>query len=96
MSYELQFKKTAYKEWNKLGATIRKQFKNKLIEVLEQPHIPASQLSGTANLYKIKLRSVGYRLVYQVDDQTVIVTVIAIGKRGGGKVYTKALSRIEN
>ena len=93
MSYELEFKKSALREWNKLGATIKTQFKNKLADVLEEPHIPGSQLSGATNLYKIKLRSAGYRLVYEVKDEVVTVTVIAVGKREGGGVYRKAMSR---
>jgi len=31
--------------------------------------------------YKIKLRSAGYRLVYQVRDGELVVSVIAVGKR---------------
>lgn len=45
MSYKLDFKKSALKEWKKLGATLREQFKKKLIERLENPHVSASKLS---------------------------------------------------
>ncbi|MGS0099138.1 type II toxin-antitoxin system RelE family toxin [Escherichia coli] len=31
--------------------------------------------------YKIKRRAAGYRLVYQVRDQTITVFVFAVGKR---------------
>jgi len=65
MTYELVFDQRALKEFKKLGATIKQQFKNKLAQVLENPHIPANKLSGMTNCYKIKLRSAGYRLVYQ-------------------------------
>ncbi|WP_448550548.1 type II toxin-antitoxin system RelE family toxin [Thalassotalea fusca] len=34
MSYELQFKKSALKEWKKLGATIQNQVKKKLSEIV--------------------------------------------------------------
>jgi mRNA interferase RelE/StbE len=94
MSYELEFKKTALKEWNKLGATVQLQFKKKLKEVLENPRVPAAKLSGTTDLYKIKLRQSGYRLAYEVNDQVVTVTVIAVGKREGGKVYKTAVKRL--
>jgi mRNA interferase RelE/StbE len=94
MTYELEFKKSALKEWNKLGATVQTQFKKKLIEVLANPHIPTSKLSGATNLYKIKLRQAGYRLVYEVNDQVITVTVVAVGKRDGGIVYNKALNRM--
>ena len=94
MTYKLNFKKSAYKEWNKLGATLREQFKKKLLERLENPHVPASKLSGADNLYKIKLRQSGYRLVYKVEDDIIIVTVLAVGKRERSDVYKKAIHRI--
>ena len=89
MTYKLEFKKSALKEWKKLGATLQQQFKKKLAERLENPHVPASRLSGGDNLYKIKLRQSGYRLVYKVEDDVVIVTVLAVGKRARGEVYRK-------
>lgn len=52
MTYELTFKKSALKEWKKLGATIQTQFKHKLEEILENPHIEGARLSGGNNLYK--------------------------------------------
>lgn len=95
MTYELEFKKTALKEWKKLGSTIREQFKKKLAEVIENPHIPSAKLSGANELYKIKLRQVGYRLVYEVNDTIVTVTVISVGKRDKGKVYKADMTRTD-
>lgn len=57
------------------------------------PHIPSAPLKGLGNAYKIKLPSAGYRLVYRVSDEVLIVTVIAIGKRAGGDVYQAATRR---
>ena len=56
MSYDLEFKKSALKEWQKLGATLQQQFKKKLTQRLIHPHIPADKLSGGDNLYKITLK----------------------------------------
>ena len=39
------------------------------------PRVPAARLHNLPDCYKIKLRSAGYRLVYQVDDKIVLVTV---------------------
>ncbi|WP_299494141.1 type II toxin-antitoxin system RelE/ParE family toxin [uncultured Shewanella sp.] len=94
MSYDLEFKKSALKEWQKLGSTLQQQFKKKLAERLTNPHIPAAKLSGGDNLYKIKLKQSGYRLVYQVQDKSIIVTVIAVGKRERSDVYLKAIKRL--
>jgi mRNA interferase RelE/StbE len=93
MTYELAFKKSALKEWKKLGPSVREQFKKKLAERLENPHVPAAAIRGGNNLYKIKLRQLGYRLVYAVEDQIVTVTVLAVGKRNRNEVYDLALAR---
>ncbi len=41
-------------------------------------------------MYKIKLRSIGYRLVYEVNDNEIVIFVITVGKRNRGLVYAKA------
>lgn len=69
MTYKLAFNESALKEWKKLGHTIQEQFKKKLRERLENPRVPASQLHGRKDQYKIKLRGAGYRLVYSVEDE---------------------------
>lgn len=94
MTYELEFKKSALKEWNKLGHTIKEQLKKKLKKRLESPHVPSAALIGVPNIYKIKLRQLGYRLVYSVEDKTITVTVIAVGKRNRNEVYDLALFRM--
>lgn len=76
--------------------TLRIQFKKKLAEILKMPHIPKAKLSGGSNLYKIKLKKSGYRLIYQVFDDVVTVTVIAIGKRERNDVYKIALQRLQS
>jgi mRNA interferase RelE/StbE len=93
MTYELDFNVEAEKEWRKLDATIRSQFAKKLRERLENPHVPSARLHNLKDCYKIKLRAVGYRLVYRVKDETVTVTVIAVGKRDGSEVYDDATVR---
>lgn len=93
MTYRLHFIAPAEKEWRKLGATVREQFKKKLVERLDTPRIAADALHGLTDHYKIKLRASGYRLVYRVDDDIVTVTVVSVGKRERGDVYTSARSR---
>lgn len=95
-TYELKFIPLALKEWEKLGATLKEQFKNKLNERLKDPHVPKDRLSGGKSLYKIKLRSSGYRLVYEVEDHIITVFVLAVGKRERSEVYKKALERLAN
>ena len=93
MTYKLAFKNSALKEWQKLAPNIREIFKKLLIKRLENPCIPSAGVSGGKDLYKIKLRQLGYRLVYEVSNDIVTVTVLAVGQRDKSKVY--ALSRLK-
>jgi mRNA interferase RelE/StbE len=96
MTYKLKFHKSALKEWKKLGSPIRDQFKKKLVERLENPRIESAKLSGTKDTYKIKLRNLGYRLAYHVNDGEVIVTVLSVGKRNRNDIYKKLFERLNN
>lgn len=93
MSFELGFLDDALGEWRKLDGSIREQFKKKLEERLANPRVPSAKLSGHSDRYKIKLRSTGYRLVYEVRDQQLLVVVIAVGKRERYAVYKAADKR---
>lgn len=81
MTYELEFKEKALKKFDKLNPQIAEQFIRKLEALIENPKIPKNKLSGSVDLYKIKLRSAGYRLVYQVIDEKVVILVIDVDKR---------------
>ena len=94
MTFRLVFKQDAQKEWRKLDSTIREQFKKKLKQRLISPRVESARLNGMNNCYKIKLRSAGYRLVYEVRDQEVVVSVVAVGKRERNEVYKIAIKRI--
>jgi mRNA interferase RelE/StbE len=93
MSYDLAFLDAALKEWRKLDNQTREQFKAKLEERLVNPKIPSARLRGAKERYKIKLRNAGYRLVYEVRDQQLIVLVVAVGKRERNEVYKVAEKR---
>jgi mRNA interferase RelE/StbE len=95
MSYSLEFKESALKEWKKLDSEIREQFKKKLGERLERPRVESARLSGMPDCYKIKLKNAGYRLVYQVDDKRIVVIVVAVGKRENLAVYRVAGKRVK-
>lgn len=74
---------------------MRQQLKKKLAEILVNPRIEANRLHALPDCYKIKLRSSGYRLVYQVLDHEVVVLVIAIDRRENQRAYRKAGDRLK-
>jgi mRNA interferase RelE/StbE len=93
-TYRLTFLRDAEKEWSKLGSTIQRQFTNKLRERLAVPRVPLARLADMPDCYKIKLRAAGYRLVYRVYDDRIVVQVIAVGKRERNEVYKTAVGRM--
>jgi mRNA interferase RelE/StbE len=92
--YKLVFKEEAKKEWDHLDTTVRSIFAKKLKERMQLPRIESARLCGMKDCYKIKLNQIGYRLVYQVRDQELLVSVIAVGKRERNAVYKIAGKRI--
>ena len=94
MIYDLDFKPKALKEWNKIGSSIQLQFKKKLKERLVNPKVKKDKLSGYDNIYKIKLRSSGFRLAYEVKEEQIVVLVLSVGKRENNKVYNNLKDRI--
>lgn len=94
MTYKLVFRAPALKEWTKLPENIKTLFKKQLERRLTNPHVPSAKLSSMPDAYKIKLRSAGYRLVYQVRDSELLVSVVAVGKRERNEVYNKAKDRL--
>jgi mRNA interferase RelE/StbE len=94
MPFKLRFHELAWAEWQKLDGSIKAPLKKKLLERLQEPRLPSAALSNMPDCYKIKLRQAGYRLVYRVDDDTVFVTDIAVGKRDKNLVYDTAMTRL--
>lgn len=94
-TYRLEFLPSALGEWRKLGATVRNQFAKKLGERLAAPRVPSARLSEFPDCYKIKLRKAGYRLVYRVNDDRIVVVVVAVGKRDRNEAYDTAARRID-
>ena len=96
MSYKLTFLPKALKEWKKLDASISSQFKKKLIERLENPRVEKDKLRGFEDVYKIKLRNIGYRLAYKVKDEEITIVVLVVGVRDKNKVYNILKQRFES
>jgi len=97
MSYKLKFLPSALKEWRKLAPEIREKLKKQLGRRLENPHIDSTRIRGYKHHYKIKLRSAGYRLIYEVEEKEIAVYVICVGRRDTiYKILKKRKSKIDS
>jgi mRNA interferase RelE/StbE len=94
--YKLKFLPTALKEWQALDGSVKENFRKLLKARLDNPHVPGAELRGELRgYYKIKLRKQGYRLVYGVEDDALVVMVMAVDKREDAEVYASAIARLE-
>lgn len=94
-NYQLKFLPAARKEWDKLDGSVQLQFLKVLKRRLEEPCIAKAALVGMPDCYKIKLRELGYRLVYRVDNDKVVIIVLTVGKRERSEVYETAEKRVK-
>ena len=93
--YRLKLLPEALEEWNAVDGSIKEVLRKALKKCLEQPHTPSAQLHGDLrNCYKIKLRKQGYRLTYSVEDNALVVLVLAVDKREDRVAYRSAVERL--
>ncbi|WP_175891583.1 type II toxin-antitoxin system RelE family toxin [Burkholderia cepacia] len=98
MAYELRFVPEALEDWANLDGSVKSLFKTALKKRLKVPRVPGSALRPPlVDCYKIKLRGVGFRLVYLVRDGGTPpdIVVLAVGRRDGGIYEAAAAVREE-
>jgi len=93
--YFLKFVFDALKEWQALDGSIKEPLRKALKKRLEQSHVLGAELHGDLRgCYKIKLRKQGYRLVYTVEDDVLVVFVLAIDRSEDLAAYHAAMDRL--
>lgn len=94
-TYRVMLPKDSLKEWGKLDHSVKRLFEKKLQSVVRSPVIPKNKLHGELSAcYKIKLNRAGYRLVYEVRHETIVLIVWAIDRRDKSKAYESASKRL--
>jgi mRNA interferase RelE/StbE len=94
-AYRLQFVPSAWEEWQKLDGSVKETLRKLLKKRLDNPHVPGGALHGVlAGHYKIKLKKQGMRLVYGVQDDILVVMVMAVDRREDSLVYQSAVARV--
>ena len=62
---------------------------------LDNPHVPGGALHGQlAGYYKIKLKKQSVRLVYGVEDDALVVMVLAVDRREEGVAVSRLAEKV--
>ena len=92
--YKVVFRPRAKKRFDRLDSAIQRQIVKKLKERQITPRVPGDALRKLPNCYKVKVKSRGIRLVYQVHDHVLVLLVLSIGAREGEEAYHEAAAEL--
>lgn len=93
--YRIQFIKESARDWNKLDNSVKSELMKNLQPRLEDPALARTRLKGDlSDCYRIRAPKSGYRLIYKVEDEVLVILVIAVGKRNDAEVYRSATKRM--
>jgi len=81
--YELVFLTSAKKEFKKLDTSVQKIIKKKLIQLVEDPERLKNNIKPLKGEHKgkFRLRVHQYRIIFQIKEGELIITIIRIGHR---------------
>ncbi len=80
MTYRVVILPSAQKELARLPAKVRRRADERIRALAENPRPPGcKKLKGEVDLYRVALG--GYRIVYRVQDDILLVTVIRVRLR---------------
>jgi mRNA interferase RelE/StbE len=80
MPYRILFKPAVQRQFRKLPRDIQRQLAPKIDALAEDPRPSGiKKLSRTRSLYR--LRSGNFRIVYEIQDDVLLILIIKIGHR---------------
>ncbi|KOP23405.1 addiction module toxin RelE [Hapalosiphon sp. MRB220] len=84
MNYKIEFSKAASKQFKKLSSELQDRIQTKIDDLALEPRPDGvKKLKGEENSYRIRVGN--YRVVYDIYDDVLLITVIKIGHRS--KIY---------
>jgi len=80
MAYRVEFGPAAARQFKKLIRPVQEVITKRLEELAINPRPPGvKKLQGEENLYRV--REGDYRIVYEIQDQALLVIVVKVGHR---------------
>jgi mRNA interferase RelE/StbE len=83
MNYSIEFLPSAKKELLHLDYIAQKQIKEKILLLADDPDKLRKNIKALKGEYhgKFRLRVRDYRVVFQIDEGRIVITIIRIGHR---------------
>ncbi|MGH9115840.1 MAG: type II toxin-antitoxin system RelE family toxin [Acidimicrobiales bacterium] len=82
MSYAIEWRPSARKQIRRLDVSVRRRVLEAIDNLSQEPRPVGSViLTGSPGWRRIRIG--GYRVVYEVQDDILVVLVLRVGSRGG-------------
>jgi mRNA interferase RelE/StbE len=79
--YRIEITKTAKRELRALPANVAKRVDVRVASLAEDPRpVGVRKIVGAEDLYRVRVGD--YRIVYEIQDATVLITIIRVRHRG--------------
>lgn len=81
MTYKVEITPAAKRQIKKLIQPVQLAIIERLEQLTENPRPPgALKMQGAENLYRIRVGD--YRIIYEIQDQTLLIAIVKVGHRG--------------
>ncbi|MBI9017727.1 MAG: type II toxin-antitoxin system RelE/ParE family toxin [Phycisphaerae bacterium] len=81
-NYKIEIHRNVAKTFKTLDNKLKSQIKKAILALAFNPRPDSCEsLKGYPNLYRIRVRD--YRIVYEIKDDKLLVTVVEVDSRGG-------------
>ncbi len=81
MTYKVEITPAAQRQIKKLIQSVQLAIVERLEQLAENPRPPGVlKMQGAESLYRIRVGD--YRIIYEIQDQTLLIAVVKVGHRG--------------
>lgn len=98
MAYKVEFLPEASREFEALNGSLKKIAAKQIDKLAERPELgePLGKRMGIdlTGYRKIYFGKKGYRIVYEIQRQKLLILIIGIGKRERAEIYREVARRL--
>ncbi len=98
MAYRVEFLPEAAREFDALDGSLRKIAAKQIDKLAETPELgkPLGKRMGIdlTGYRKIYFAKKGYRIIYEIQRQKLVILIIGIGKRERAEIYREVAKRL--
>ena len=81
MTYKVEITPAAKRQIKKLIQSVQLAIVERLEQLAENPRPPGVlKMQGAESLYRIRVGD--YRIIYEIQDQTLLIAIVKVGHRG--------------